>query len=144
MPSLLAYTLVAKYCDHLPLYRQAAMWQREGFDINRSTLSSWVIRLDKVCSPLIPYLQECILNGLYCQADESPIQVLNEKDRKNTQKSYMWAHYRTPPCKALWLLSSGGLNKARSSMQKTAIVAPKLNSFLAKYSKPILKMLFAG
>ena len=40
MPSLLAYTLIAKYCDHLPLYRQAAMWQREGFDINRSTLSS--------------------------------------------------------------------------------------------------------
>ena len=99
MPSLLAYTLVAKYCDHLPLYRQAAMWQREGFDINRSTLSSWVIKLDKVCSPLIPHLQECILNGLYCQADESPIQVLNEKDRKNTQKSYMWVFKGGPPDK---------------------------------------------
>ena len=41
-PGLLAHVLVAKYCDHLPLYRQAEIYAREGVDLDRSTLADWV------------------------------------------------------------------------------------------------------
>jgi transposase len=41
-PALLAHVLVAKYADHLPLYRQAEIYQREGVDLDRSTLADWV------------------------------------------------------------------------------------------------------
>jgi transposase len=48
-PGLLAHLLVAKYCDHLPLHRQAEIYAREGLDLDRSTLCDWV-RLAKVPS----------------------------------------------------------------------------------------------
>ena len=41
-PGLLAHVLVSKYCDHLPLYRQAQIYAREGLDLDRSTLADWV------------------------------------------------------------------------------------------------------
>ncbi len=41
-PGLLAHVLVAKYCDHQPLYRQAEMYAREGVELERSTLADWV------------------------------------------------------------------------------------------------------
>ena len=41
-PATLAHLLVAKYCDHLPLYRQSEIYAREGVDLDRSTLCDWV------------------------------------------------------------------------------------------------------
>ena len=41
-PGLLAHVLVAKYCDHQPLYRQAEIYARDGIDLDRSTLADWV------------------------------------------------------------------------------------------------------
>ena len=41
-PGLLAHVLVAKYCDHRPLYRQSGMYAREGVELERSTLAGWV------------------------------------------------------------------------------------------------------
>jgi transposase len=41
-PALLAHVLVAKYCDHLPLYRQSQIFARYGVEIDRSTLANWV------------------------------------------------------------------------------------------------------
>jgi len=42
--AVLAQILVAKYCDHLPLYRQAQIFARHGIDLDRSTLANWVGR----------------------------------------------------------------------------------------------------
>ena len=41
-PGLLAHVLVNKYADHLPLYRQSQIFEREGVDLDRSTLADWV------------------------------------------------------------------------------------------------------
>src|SRR6201997_1545933 len=41
-PGLLAHVLVSKYCDHLPLYRQAEIYAREGVELDRSTMAEWV------------------------------------------------------------------------------------------------------
>lgn len=41
-PGLLAHVLVAKYCDHLPLYRQSDIYAREGIELSRSTMADWI------------------------------------------------------------------------------------------------------
>jgi transposase len=41
-PGLLAHVLVAKYADHLALYRQSEIYDREGVELERSTLTDWV------------------------------------------------------------------------------------------------------
>ena len=40
-PGLLAHVLVSKYCDHLPLYRQAQIYAREGVDLDRATMAAY-------------------------------------------------------------------------------------------------------
>ena len=99
MPSLLAHTIVSKYCDHLPLYRQSQIWAREGFDISRSTMSNWIVVLNGLFQPLIHELKNNIVSGALIQADESHVQVMSEDERKNTAKSYMWVFKGGPPDK---------------------------------------------
>jgi transposase len=43
-PGLLAHVLVSKYVDHLPLYRQSEIYEREGIELERSTLAGWLGR----------------------------------------------------------------------------------------------------
>src|SRR5699024_7142734 len=51
-PGLLAHVLVAKYCDHLPLYRQSEIYAREKLDLHRSTLAEGVGRSTALMDPL--------------------------------------------------------------------------------------------
>jgi transposase len=44
-PELVAYTLIAKYSDHIPLYRQSAIWERLGIDMPRSSLCGWLMKV---------------------------------------------------------------------------------------------------
>ena len=87
---LLAHVLVSKYADHLPLYRQERIFQRMDIDIPRSTLCHWVIKSAELLAPLVNRLHEKILQYDVSYADETPVQVLKEKDRKPETKSYMW------------------------------------------------------
>lgn len=87
---LIASVVVEKFADGLPLYRQAARFSREGIEISRGTLSTWVVRVGELCGPLLEVLREDLRAGPLINADETPIQVLHEPDRANTTKSYMW------------------------------------------------------
>lgn len=89
-PGLLANILISKYCDALPLYRQEGMWRRLGIDLPRATLSNWALKCGELFSPLIPLMQQEIISGKKSNADETPVQVMNEPGKKNTSKSYMW------------------------------------------------------
>lgn len=91
-PELIAHVIVAKYMDHLPLYRQETMWKRLDIDLPRRSLSSWILKVASLCQPVIKHLQNDILTSTYVQADETTVQVLNESTRQNTQKSYMWVY----------------------------------------------------
>lgn len=88
--SLLANILISKYCDALPLYRQEGMWRRLGIDLPRATLSSWVLKCGELFLPLIHLMQQEIITGKKVNADETPVQVMKEPEKKNTSKSYMW------------------------------------------------------
>lgn len=89
-PSLLAHILVAKFVDALPFYRQEKQFARLGVDLSRSTMVSWAISVAKACEPLLGMFKAELLAEHFLGIDETPVQVLNEANRANTTKSYMW------------------------------------------------------
>jgi len=91
-PELVAHTIISKYADSIPLYRQAKIWNRVDIDLPRSTLCSWLINTAELCEPLVILSHKDMLREDYIQADESPIQVLREPGRKDTSKSYLWVY----------------------------------------------------
>ena len=94
---LLAYILISKYADALPLYRLEKILKRYGGDITRTTLATWIIRLDDVFKPLINLMREHQLSGDYLQADETRLQVLKEDGRPATSDKWMWLIRGGPP-----------------------------------------------
>ena len=95
--SLLAYILIAKYADALPLYRLEKILARYGGNISRTAMANWIIRLDDVFRPLIKLLQEHQRSGDYLQADETRIQVLKEDGKVATADKWMWLIRGGPP-----------------------------------------------
>ena len=91
-PELVTQTITAKYCDHLPLYRQEKIWNRLDVDLPRNSLCGWILKTAELCKPLVTLLQKNIVTYDLAQADETTVQVMDEKDRANTAKSYMWCY----------------------------------------------------
>ena len=88
---LLAQVLVAKYADHLPLYRQETIFGRAGVAIPRSTLAQWVGTCGVRLQPLVDALKTEILQRRVLHADETPVQMLKPGDGK-THRAYLWAY----------------------------------------------------
>ena len=95
--SLLAFIIVSKYCDGLPLYRLEKILKRYGGDITRTSMANWVIRLSLQLQPLINLMREQQLAYDYLQGDETRIQVLKEPDRPATSDKWMWVSRGGPP-----------------------------------------------
>ena len=93
--SLLAFIIVSKFQDSLPLNRLSVVFGRHGIDIARSTMAKWVIKAAEKLIPLINLMTEDSLERKVLGCDETPVQVLDEPNRKAEQKSYMWG----VPCK---------------------------------------------
>jgi transposase len=91
-PEALAAVTTAKYCDALPLYRQAEILERGGLEISRSTLANWCIKGGELLKPLWLAMKKHLLSQTLVCADETPLQVLDEPGRKATSKSYMWVY----------------------------------------------------
>ena len=94
---LLAYLLVAKYADALPLYRLEKIFKRYGATISRTTMANWIIGLDSVFKPLIELIRAHQVSGDYLQADETRIQVLKENAKVATSDKWMWVVRGGPP-----------------------------------------------
>lgn len=110
-PGLLAHVLVAKYCDHLPLYRQSGIYAREGVELERSTLAGWVGQCNALLRPLVAALEHHVLSGDKLHADDTPVPVLAPGEGK-TKTGRLWTYVRddrpagqeTPP--AVWFAYS--------------------------------------
>jgi transposase len=86
-------TVVAKYCDHLPLYRQAAMLEREaGLEIGRATLDGWVMRVGELLGPIVEAMRRDLLAASYLQADETPVPVQMHDKRGENHQAYLWQY----------------------------------------------------
>ena len=88
---LLAQVLVGKYADHLPLYRQEAIFGRAGLAIPRSTLAQWVGTCGVRLQPLVDALKDEILSHRVLHADETPVAMLKPGEGK-THRAYLWAY----------------------------------------------------
>lgn len=91
---LLAQVLVAKYGDHLPLYRQEKIFARAGVEIARSTLADWVGRCGVALQPLVDALREALHQQAVLHADETPVAML-DPGKKKAHKAYVWAYTST-------------------------------------------------
>ena len=91
---LLAQVLVAKYADHLPLYRQERIFGRAGLEIPRSTLAEWVGACGVQLQPLVDALRNTLLEHSVLHADETPVSML-APGKKKTHKAYVWAYCTT-------------------------------------------------
>ncbi len=91
---LLAQVLVAKYGDHLPLYRQEAIFGRAGLAIPRSTLAQWVGACGVQLQPLVDALREELLTHAVLHADETPVAMLKPGNGK-THRAYLWSYCTT-------------------------------------------------
>jgi transposase len=92
-PGLLAHVLVSKYADHLPLYRQAEIYARQGVDLERSTLADWVGRAAALIDPLVQALRKDMMASDVLHGDDTPMPVLAPGTGK-TKTGRLWAYVR--------------------------------------------------
>lgn len=110
-PGLLAHVLVSKYCDHLPLYRQEEIYEREGVELDRATLADWVGSASGLLQPLVEALRRHVMSAEKLHADDTPVPVLAPGLGK-TKLGRLWTYVRddrpagdaTPP--AVWFAYS--------------------------------------
>lgn len=88
-----AQVLVCKYADHLPLYRQAQIYARQGIDLDRSTLADWVGRAAWHLRPVHDRLLAHIRSSGKIFADETTAPVL-DPGRGRTKTGQLWAYAR--------------------------------------------------
>lgn len=91
---LLAQVLVAKYVDHLPLYRQESIFGRAGHSIARSTLAQWVGSCGTQLQPLVDALKDELFTHAVLHADETPVAMLKPGHGK-THRAYLWSYCTT-------------------------------------------------
>ena len=95
-------TVVAKYCDHVPLYRQEAMLKREaGVELSRATLDGWVMRVGELLGPMVEAMRADLLRASYIQADETIVPVQMHDGRGSDHQAYLW-QYGTPGGEAVF------------------------------------------
>lgn len=110
-PGLLAHVLSAKYCDHLPLYRQSGIYARSGVELERSTLADWVGQCSALLRPLVDALNRYVLSGTKVHADDTPVPVLAPGEGK-TKTGRLWPYVRDdrpagdPSAPAVWFAYS--------------------------------------
>lgn len=90
---LLAHIVVSKYDDHLPLYRQAEIFAREGVNLETSTLSGWVGATSAALAPLIDALAADLIASDALHVDDTPVPVLAPGTGK-TKTGRLWTYVR--------------------------------------------------
>ena len=95
--STLAWIIVSKYCDALPLYRQENMLKRYGGSVTRTTMANSLIRLSTPLQPLINLMRDHQKEGPVINADETRIQVIKESSKSINSDKYMWVSLGGPP-----------------------------------------------
>lgn len=92
-PHLLAQILSDKYVDHLPLYRQAKRYEREGMRIRDATLGDWLRQSVQLLGVIYLKIKEKVLQSGYLMGDETTIRVLESDKKGSTHLGYYWVYY---------------------------------------------------
>ncbi len=92
-PATMAHLLVAKYCDHLPLYRQCEIYAREGLDLDRSTLCDWVGQAAWLLDPIAAAVRAHVFAAAKIHGDDTTVPVL-EPGLGRTRTGRLWVYVR--------------------------------------------------
>jgi transposase len=88
-------TVISKYCNHTPLYRQSAILERDtGLELSRATLDGWVLKVGELLIPMIAAMRRELISGTYIQADETPVDVQMQDGRGKNHQAYLWQYGR--------------------------------------------------
>ena len=91
--SFLAHIVTSKFCDHLPLYRQAEIYARSGIDVDRGQLAEWLGHLAWLLRPLGELIAEHVMAGRVIHADDTPVPVL-APGAGRTKTGRQWVYLR--------------------------------------------------
>jgi transposase len=91
--STIAHVVMAKYADHLPLYRQSATYAREGVELDRALLAGWVGKAAWLVRPLVERIGAHVMVGDVIHADDTPVPVLAPGNGK-TRTGRLWVYLR--------------------------------------------------
>ncbi len=108
---LLAHVMIAKFADHLPLYRQESIFGRAGLAIPRSTLAQWVGACGVQLQPLVDALRDVVLAHPVVHVDETLVQMLIPGLNK-THRSYVWAYATSQFCETAAVVYDFSLSRA--------------------------------
>jgi transposase len=90
-PGLLADIVVDKFCNHLPAYRLSQMYEREGIELSRATISSWIGQVAKLLEPIADLIREYVISNNQIHGDDTPVKVL-EPGTGKTKTGRMWVY----------------------------------------------------
>ena len=91
-PGLLAYLIVSKFGDHLPLYRLEHIFARQGVNLKRSTLCDWLLATAEVLRPLYRVLVDEVFQSWVVQTDDTPVSV-QEPGRGKVRQGHVWDYW---------------------------------------------------
>lgn len=92
-PGLLARIIMAQFAEHLPLYRQAEIYARQGVELSRKTMGRWVDIMGEQLRPLYDELNHYVLMPGKVHADDTPVNVL-EPGQGKTRTGRLWVYVR--------------------------------------------------
>lgn len=99
-PGLIASTIVEKFDDHLPCYRQSERWLRQGIEFSRSTLCDWLREGANLLRPIVLALKEDLLQSHVLHTDDTPVKVL-VPGLDHAHQAYLWAYVGDAQHKAI-------------------------------------------
>ena len=136
-PGLLAHVLVNKYADHLPLYRQSGIFERDGIDIDRSTLADWIGKSTALLEPLADAIGRHVLAGQAIFADDTPVKMLASGTGKTVGMSGLGAAaFHLPVGISSRQIAKGSIQRTTSpntmaGCMRTAMPGSKISTVLA-------------
>jgi transposase len=90
--SVLAMLIIGKFVDHLPIYRQIAIFKRAGLNLHYNTVLDWNTQGLDALTPLYELLKRKIMSSIYLQADETGIKVLDSEKKGSSHQGFLWAY----------------------------------------------------
>jgi hypothetical protein len=103
---LLAWLLVQKYGNHLPLYRQEQIFGRDGLRLSRQTLCDWALAAAEVLLPIVECLMKLIRAGPVMQLDDTPVMCQGGRGEANFQ-AYLWTFVNPQVNAVVYRFTSG-------------------------------------
>jgi transposase len=142
-PDLLAQVIVAKHVDHLPLYRQEAIYERSGVVIPRSTQGEWIGACGVALRPLVDCLHRALRSQTILHADETPVAMLQPGTGK-THRSYLFV-YRSgigPPLIVFDFCTSRSGEHARRFLgdYRGALMVDDYSGYKASFAKGVIEL----